>query len=347
MEYSAQAIASLLNGEIIGDPNISIKEFAKIEEAKKGNLTFLANPKYLKYLDSTEASIVLISRELLPSKKVKPTLIVVDDAYKALAVLLEFYQKMSHTRKGKEKNAFIHKTAKIGEDVYVGAFAYISENVLIGDRVQIYPHVYIGENVVIGEGTVIYPGVKIYNDTKIGKNCIIHAGTVIGSDGFGFVPQEDGTFKKIAQIGNVIIEDDVEIGANCTIDRATMGSTILRKGVKLDNLIQVAHNVEIGENTALAAQVGIAGSTKIGKNNMVGGQAGFAGHLKVGNNVKIGAKTGVTKDIKDNQTIIGQPGMPASEFSRNFAVFKQLARLYQEFNELKKKVNALIKNKTS
>ena len=270
MEYTAQALASLLGGEVVGNPEVTVREFAKIEEAGKGMLTFLANPKYVKYLDQTEASVVLISKDLVPSKPVNPTLIVVDDAYKALAVLLEFYQKMGQERKGKEKYSYIHKSAKLGEDVYVGSFAYISENVVIGDNVKIFPHVFIGENVKIGKGTVIYSGVKIYHDTIIGENCIIHAGTVIGSDGFGFAPQQDGTYKKIAQIGNVIIEDDVEIGANCTIDRATMGSTIIRKGVKLDNLIQVAHNVEIGSNTVIAAQTGIAGSTKIGKNNMIG-----------------------------------------------------------------------------
>ncbi len=345
MEYSAQAIAALVNGKIIGDPQVTVKDFSKIEEATEGSLTFLANPKYLKYLKNTEASIVLISKDLVPSYQVKPTLIVVDDAYKALAVLLEFYKKMTHTRKGREKNSYVHSSAKIGKDVYIGAFVYISENCVIGDRVQIYPHVYIGENVRIGEGTVLYPGVKIYNDTVIGKNCIIHAGTVIGSDGFGFAPQEDGTYKKIAQIGNVIIEDDVEIGANCAIDRATMGSTIIRRGVKIDNLVQVAHNVEIGENTVIAAQTGFAGSTKIGKNNMIGGQAGFAGHIKIGNNVKIGAKSGVIKDIEDNQTILGQPAMPFREYSRNLAVFKRLHQFYSEFLDLKKTINKLLKNK--
>ncbi len=345
MQYTAQALASLVGGEIKGDPNTTVTEFAKIEEAGPGTLTFLANPKYVRYLDSTDASIVLISKHLVPDREVKPTLIIVDDAYKALAVLLEFYQKMQHTRKGKEKHAFIHKSARLGKDVYVGAFAYISENTVIEDEVKIYPHVFIGENVRIGKGTVIYPGVKIYNDTIIGKNCIIHAGTVIGSDGFGFAPQADGSYKKIAQIGNVIIEDDVEIGANCTIDRATMGSTVIRRGVKLDNLIQVAHNVEIGDNTVIAAQTGIAGSAKIGRNNMIGGQAGFVGHIRVGNNVKVAAKTGVTKDVPDNQTLLGEPAMPAKEFTRNYAVFKNLYKFYSEFLDLKRKIDKLLNNK--
>ncbi len=335
MEYSAETIASIVNGKIIGNPDVTVNEFAKIEEASPGSLSFLANPKYVKYLYTTEASVVLISKDLLPDHKVKPTLIVVDDAYQALAVILEFYKKNQQIPKGKEKPVFIHKSAQLGKDLYIGAFSYIGENSVISDNVKIFPQVFIGNNVKIGQNTIIYPGVKIYNDVIIGKNCIIHAGTVIGSDGFGFAPQPDGSYKKIAQIGNVIIEDNVEIGANCTIDRATMGSTIIKKGTKLDNLIQVGHNVSIGENTVIAAQTGIAGSTKIGKNNMIGGQAGFVGHITVGNNVKIAAKTGVTKNTPDNATLSGAPAMDAHEFFKNFAVFKQLYKFYKEFLNLK------------
>ncbi len=344
MEYTAQALASIVNGEIKGDPDVTVKEFAKIEEAGPGTLTFLANPKYAKYLDTTEATIVLISKHLVPQKEVKPTLIIVDNAYESLAILLEFYQKSKQKRRGRERPSFVHRKARIGRGVYIGAFSYISRNAVIGDDVQIYPNVFIGENVKIGAGTVIYPGVKIYSDTIIGRNCIIHSGTVIGSDGFGFAQREDGSFKKIAQIGNVVIEDDVEIGANCTIDRATMGSTIIRKGVKLDNLVQVAHNVEIGKHTVIAAQVGLAGTTKIGNYCMIGGQAGFAGHLKVGDNVKIAPKSAITGDIEPNQILGGIPAVPHKEFLKNLIVSKKLYKLVEEINQLKREIKTL-KNK--
>ncbi len=343
MEYTAQALASLVNGEIKGNPQTTVTDFSKIEEAQKGSLTFLANPKYAHFLDKTKASIILISKNLVPEKEIDATLIVVDDAYKALAVLLDFYKKMDKKRKGRELQSFTHRTAKVGKRVYRGAFSYIGANAVIEDDVQIYPHVYIGDNVKVGKGTILYPGVKIYNDCVIGKNCIIHAGTVIGSDGFGFAPTEDGTYKKIAQIGNVVIEDDVEIGANCAIDRATMGSTIIRKGVKLDNLIQIAHNVEVGENTVMAAQVGIAGSTKIGKNGMFGGQAAITGHIKVGDNVKLTAKAGVTKSVKDNSILMGAPAFDIKQFQRSFAVFKNLAELNRQLNQMQKELEELKK----
>ncbi len=341
MEYTAQALASIVNGEIKGDPDVTVSEFSKIEEARPGTLTFLANPKYSKYLDTTEASIVLISRYLVPDRNVKPTLIIVDNAYESLAVLLEFYQRSKQKRRGRERPSFVHRKAKIGRGVYIGVFSYISKNAVIEDDVQIYPNVFIGENVKIGAGSVIYPGVKIYSDTVIGRNCIIHAGTVIGSDGFGFAQREDGSFKKIAQIGNVIIEDDVEIGANCTIDRATMGSTIIRKGVKLDNLVQIAHNVEIGKHTVIAAQAGLAGTTKIGDFCMIGGQTGFAGHLRVGNNVKIVAKSAITGDIADNQIIGGIPAVPHKDFLKNLIVSKRLYKLVEDINQLKREIENL------
>ena len=341
MEYTAQALASIVGGMIKGDPNATISEFAKIEEAKPGSLTFLANSKYSHYLDKTQASIVLISRNLVPKKQVQPTLIIVENAYEALATLLEFYQRSEHKRKGRERPSFVHRKAKIGKNVYIGAFSYISSGAVIKDNVQIYPNVFIGENVKIGEGTILHSGVKIYSDVVIGKNCIIHAGTVIGSDGFGFAQKEDGTFKKIAQVGNVIIEDDVEIGANCAIDRATMGSTIIRQGVKLDNLVQVAHNVEIGKHTVIAAQVGLAGTTKIGNNCMIGGQAGFAGHLRVGDNVKIVAKSAITGDIPSNQIFGGIPAVSYKYFLKNLIVSRNLYKLAEELNKIKRKIDNL------
>ncbi len=344
MEYTAQALASIVNGEIKGDPDVTIAEFSKIEEARPGTLTFLANSKYTKYLKQTEASIVLISKDLVPDEQVKPTLIIVDNAYESLAVLLEFYQKAKQRRTGRERPSFVHRRAKIGKGVYIGAFSYISKNAVIEDNVQIYPNVFIGENVKIGEGTVLYAGVKIYPDTIIGKNCIIHAGVVIGSDGFGFAQREDGTFKKIAQIGNVIIEDDVEIGANTTIDRATMGSTIIRQGVKLDNLVQVGHNVEIGKHTVIAAQAGLAGTTKIGNFCMIGGQTGFAGHLRVGDNVKIAAKSGVTSNLEGNQIVGGIPPAPFKDFRKNLIVARKLYKLAEDINALKAEIKNL-KNK--
>ncbi len=344
MEYSAQALASVVNGEIKGNPDVTVSEFSKIEEAAPGTLTFLANPKYSKYLFTTKASIVLISRDLVPDKEVAPTLIIVDNAYEALAVLLEFYQKHQQQLKGKEKPLFVHKTARIGKNVYLGSFSYIAKNAVIEDDVKIYPHVYIGENVRIGSGTIIYPGVKIYYDTVIGKNCIIHAGTVIGADGFGFAPQEDGTFKKIAQIGNVIIEDDVEIGANSAIDRATMGSTVIKKGVKLDNFVHIAHNVVVGEHSAIAAQAGISGSAKIGSHTMIGGQVGVVGHIKIGSNVKIVPKSAITSSVPDNQVIGGIPAVPRRDFLKNLIVSKKLHQLYEDIEKLKKELNEL-KNK--
>ncbi len=345
MEYTAKSIADLLSGEVIGNKSEKVISISKIQEAKEGELSFLANPAYESFLYSTEASIVLINKNDVPEKKVKPTLIVVDDAYKAFATLVDIYQKLKNTDKsGIEEMAFINRTAILGNDIFIGSFSYIDAYASIGDKVQIYPQVFIGENVQIGENTIIYPGVKIYQNCVIGKNCIIHSGTIIGSDGFGFAPQKDGTFLKIHQIGNVIVEDNVEMGSNCSIDRATLGSTIIRKGVKLDNLIQVAHNVEIGENTVMAALTGIAGSTKLGKNCLIGGQVGFVGHIKVADKTNIGAQAGIVKSVtKENTMLLGSPAYELSKFHRSYSVFKNLPDLRSEMNNLQKQLNELTK----
>jgi len=343
MNYTAKAIAEILSGKVIGNPNTKVNTISKIQEAKKGALSFLANPIYETFLYSTEASIVLINQEFIPEKQIKPTLIVVDDSYKAFAMLVDIYQKINSIDLiGIEKNSFIHNNAIVGNDVYIASFAYISSKAIISDNVKIFPHVFIGESVSIGEGTVLHSGVKVYNNCKIGKNCIIHAGTVIGSDGFGFAPQKDGTYLKIQQIGNVIIGDDVEIGANTTIDRATLGSTLINSGVKLDNLIQIAHNVEIDENTVIAAQTGVAGSTKIGKNCLIGGQAGFVGHIKIADKTNVGAQAGIVKSItKQSQTYLGSPAFELQKFHRSYSVFKNLPDYKDKILELKKEIKEL------
>jgi UDP-3-O-[3-hydroxymyristoyl] glucosamine N-acyltransferase len=287
MKFKAQQIADILEGDVIGNPEEEVSKLSKIEEGEKGSLTFLSNPKYNAYLYTTNASVAIVNRSLVLEKEVKITLIKVDDAYKSFSKLLEFYNEVKNNKSGREQPNFIAASSEIGENEYIGAFVYIGENVKIGNNVKIYPNTSIGDNSVIGDNTVIFSGVNIYSDTKIGENCKVHSGAVIGADGFGFAPNENGAFKAIPQIGNVIIEDNVDIGAACTIDRATLGATIIRKGVKLDNQIQIAHNVEIGENTVIASQTGVAGSTKIGQNCMIGGQVGIAGHLKIGDNVKI------------------------------------------------------------
>ncbi len=343
MEYTAKSIANLISGEIIGSPNTKVTTISKIQEAQKGALSFLANPAYLNYLNTTKASIVLINKEFVPKERIKPTLIVVDDSYKAFATLVNLSQKLKNVElSGIENNSFVHKEAILGENVYIGAFSYISQNAVIGDNVKIYPQVYIGENVEIGENTIIHPGVKVYHDCKIDKNCIIHSGVIIGSDGFGFAPQKDGTYLKIQQIGNVVIEENVEIGSNTTIDRATLGSTIIKSGVKLDNLIQIAHNVEIDQNTVIAAQTGIAGSTKIGKNCLIGGQAGFVGHIKIADKTNIGAQAGIVKSVKNEGTILlGSPAFELTKFHKSYSVFKNLPEMRNEIEDLKKQIKLL------
>jgi len=344
MEFKAQSIADFLGGTVEGDINAIVTDVAKIEEGRPGTLAFLSNPKYNKYLYETEATIVIVNQDFEPEAEVKPTLIRVPDAYKAFASLLELYQQAKGNKTGIENPSFIDASAKVGNDVYIGAFAYIGKNVRIGNHVKIYPQVYIGDNSIVGDDSVLFAGVKIYEDTRIGEACIIHAGAVIGSDGFGFAPLEDGTYKKIPQVGNVILEDCVEIGANTTIDCATMGSTIIRKGTKIDNLVQIAHNVEIGENTVMAALTGIAGSSKIGKNCRFGGQVGIAGHITVGDNVNIGAMSGVNSSIKSNRTILGAPAMDIAQAAKVFAIFRNLPALREQVIDMGKQI-AQIKTK--
>lgn len=341
--FSAQQIASVLNGSIEGDPNVQVNNFSKIEEGRPGTITFLANPKYTHYIYTTEASIVLVNSDFVPEQPVNSTMIRVSNAYSALAVLLDMVEKSKPVRVGVETLAYVADSVTLGKDVYVGGFAYIDEDAKIGQKVRVYPHVYIGENVEIGENTTIYAGAKIYAGVKIGKNCIIHAGAVIGSDGFGFAPDEDGFYQKIPQMGSVIIEDYVEVGANTTIDRAVMDATIVRRGVKLDNLIQVAHNVEIGENTVMASQVGISGSTKVGKNCMFGGQVGLGGHITVGDNSNIGAQSGIISNVPEGSKIIGAPAIPVKNFFRSSVVFPKLPDMYRQMNQMQKELDELKK----
>ena len=340
MEFSAQQIADFLSGEIIGDPQVKVFGFSKIEEATSGTLSFLSNEKYTHYLYSTQASIVLINNDFEVKDAVNSTLIKVKDAYASLAGLLSLVEKSKPGKTGRENPSYIAESAKVPEKTYIGAFSYIGENATIGENVQIYPQVFVGDNVIIGNNCIIYPGVKIYYRTKIGNNCIIHAGAVIASDGFGFAPEGE-KYNKIPQIGIVEIEDDVEIGANTTIDRATMGKTIIRKGVKLDNLIQIAHNADIGENTVMAAQVGIAGSTKVGKHCMFGGQVGIAGHIEIGDNVNLGAQSGVPSSVKAGSTFLGAPAFNVRDFARSSAVFKNLPELQRTVTLLKKEIEAI------
>jgi UDP-3-O-[3-hydroxymyristoyl] glucosamine N-acyltransferase len=344
MEFTAATIAGFLNGEIDGNPEVKVSTIARIEEGHEGALSFLANPKYEHYIYSTESSVVLINKNFVPTEKIKATLIRVDDAYEAFAALLRLVDQARPRKKGIHPTAVIEITAKIGTDVYIGPFTYIGENCIIGDGCSVYPHVYVGDNTQLGANCTINPGVKIYHDCMIGEGCIIHAGSVIGSDGFGFAPQSESEFMKIPQLGNVILEDHVEIGANVTIDRATMGSTIIRKGVKLDNLIQIGHNVEIGENSVMAGQSGIAGSTKVGKNCMFGGQVGISGHLKIANGTKIGAQGGVPGDIKEENTVIlGSPAIEIKQFLKSSVIFKRLPEMKTKIDNLEKELESLKK----
>lgn len=338
MKFTARQIAEVIEGQVEGNPEITISKLSKIEDGEPGTLSFLANPKYTQYIYSTAASVVIVNKGFIPEQPLNCTLIRVEDAYSAFARLLEVYNQIKSDRKGISPNAFIDGSAVIGNDPYIGEYCYIGKNVQIGDNARLYPQAYIGDDVVIGDGTTIYPGVRIYNDSKIGARCTLHAGVVIGSDGFGFAPQNDRNYKKVAQIGNVIIEDDVEIGANTTIDRATLGSTIIRKGVKLDNLIQVAHNVEIGENTVIAAQTGISGSTKIGRNCMIAGQVGITGHLVIGDDVKIGAQSGISTNLKDGAIVLGSPAFEIGRYRKAYVMFRNLPSLMSRLDELEKLV---------
>lgn len=345
MEFSAEQIASILNGNIVGDPNATVFGLAKIEEGEKGTLSFLSNPKYEDYIYVTNSTICIVNNTFEPIKPLPSTLtlIKVEDAYACFAKLLEVYSQMSKKEPKIENPSFIAENAKVGEGLYLGAFAYIGDNAKIGNNVTIYPNAYIGENVEIGDGTIIHPGASIYVDCKIGQNCIIHAGVIIGADGFGFVPDENGEYQKVPQIGNVILEDNVEVGSNTTIDRATMGSTIIRKGVKIDNLCQIAHNVEIGKNTAMAAQVGIAGSAKIGEHVMIGGQAGISGHLYIADGTKIVAQSGIPSSVKKADTLMGSPGIPMDDFKKSYYGFRKLPYILTKLQELESKIKELTK----
>ncbi len=339
MEFSISQIAELLNGQIEGNVEATVHKLCKIEEGAVGGLSFLANPQYTPYIYETEATAVIVNVDLMLEKPVKTTLIRVENAYQAFAKLLEIYDQIKRNKVGISEKSSIHESAEIGENCYVGDFAVIGENVQIGNNVKIYPQVYIGDNSQIADNTTIYAGVKIYSDTVIGQNVTIHAGCVIGADGFGFAPS-GSSYNKVPQIGNVVIEDLVEIGANTCIDRATLGSTIIKKGVKLDNLIQIAHNVVVGENTVIASQTGISGSTKIGKNCMFGGQVGIAGHATIANGVKIAAQSGIPSNVKkENAVLFGSPAFDASQYSRSAIHFKNLDKIVKRISDLEAKLN--------
>src|SRR5690554_6927055 len=337
MIFTASQIAGLLEGDVEGNPEIAVHKLAKIEEGETGTLTFLANPKYTSYIYTTKASITIVNRDFVPEHDITTTLIKVDDAYTSFSKLLAYYNQVKSYRTGIEQPVYLSDTATYGEDFYLGAFTYLGNNVKIGDNVKIYPNVYVGDNVTIGDNAIIFAGAKIYSETIIGKNCVVHSGVVIGADGFGFTPDEKGEYVKVPQTGNVILEDNVEVGAGTTIDRATLGSTILRKGVKLDNQIQIAHNVEIGEHTVIAAQTGIAGSTKIGKHCIIGGQVGIVGHITIGDRVRIQAQSGVGKSIKAGETIQGSPAIAYNDFSKSFIYFKKLPNIVKDLEDLKNK----------
>lgn len=342
MEFSAKQIAEFIQGEIIGNEEATVQTFAKIEEGIPGAISFLANPKYTHYIYTTQSSIVLVNKDFIPEKEITATLIKVDNAYESLAKLMNLYEMSKPKKTGTSPLAFIDPTAQIGEEVYIGPFAYIGENAVIGNHTAIYPHATVGDHVHIGTNCTLYPNVTVYQNCRIGNSCILHAGCVIGADGFGFAPSAEG-YEKIPQIGIVVLEDNVEIGANTCIDRATMGATHIHKGVKLDNLIQVAHNVEIGENTVMASQVGIAGSSKIGRWGMFGGQVGIAGHITVGDQVSVGAQTGIAGNIQSNRTIHGSPAIDAKNFARSSVVFKKLPEIYTTVNQLQRELEELKK----
>jgi UDP-3-O-[3-hydroxymyristoyl] glucosamine N-acyltransferase len=339
MKFTAEQIAGILDGEVVGNPNAEVYKLSKIEEGTEGALTFLSNPKYTNFIYTTKASITIVNNTFIPEDTITTTLIKVEDAYGAFTKLLEFYDQAKGNKTGIEQPSVISENVKYGENLYLGSFSYIGANVTIGNNVKIYPNCFIGDNSIIGDNVSIFAGAKIYSETEIGNNCAIYSGVIIGSDGFGFAPNTDGTFTKIPQIGNVIIEDNVDIGSCTTIDRATMGSTIIRRGVKLDNQIQIGHNVEIGENTVIAAQTGVAGSTKIGKNCMIGGQVGIAGHLRIGNNVGIQAQSGVSKNLKDREMVKGTPSFKVNDYNKAYVHFKNLSKIVAELEELKKIIN--------
>lgn len=338
MKVKASQISQVLGGELVGNPDVEVFKPCKIEEGQQGGITFLANPKYKSYIYSTQASVVIVSSDFVAEQPLHTTIIKVQDPYLAFSQLLDFYKQLKMSEKqGIEQPVSIAETAQIGEGAYIGAFVKIGENTVIGKNVKIYPNSTIGDGVQIGDNTFIFSGVTVYDDCQIGENCILHAGVVIGADGFGFAPQQSGEYKKVPQIGNVLIENDVEIGANTTIDRATLGSTIIRKGAKLDNLVQIAHNVEVGECTVIASQSGVAGSTKIGSHCVIGGQVGIAGHLTIGNQVKIQAQSGVGRNVKDKEVLQGTPALGYAEYNRAYVVFRKLPQLYKKIENIIKK----------
>lgn len=342
MQFTAHEIGILLNGTVEGNPDVTVNQLAKIEEAQQGSLSFLANPRYEQYLYNSHASVIILNYDFIISQPVSATLIRVKDAYSAFSVLLEKYNTLKLDKKGIENMSFVHPTAKLGKDVYIGAFAYVGPNVVVGDHSKIYPHVYLGDNVVLGKNCTLFSGVKIYFDCILHNNIIIHSSTVIGSDGFGFAPQNDGSYTKISQIGNVVIEDDVEIGANTCIDRATLGSTIIHKGVKLDNLIQLAHNVEIGSNTVIASQTGISGSAKVGENCIIGGQVGVVGHISIAKGSQIQAKSGINRTIEEEGK--RWAGAPATNFTNHMraqVVLQRLPELERKLEELERRLGVI------
>jgi UDP-3-O-[3-hydroxymyristoyl] glucosamine N-acyltransferase len=342
MQFTAAQIAGMLQGKVEGNPDTTVNSLSKIEEGKTGTLTFLANPKYTEFIYSTGASIAIVANDFVPEKNLPETLtlIRVADAYGSFAQLLQAYNQLRQPKPGIDPGAHIAQSAAIGKDVYVGAFCYIGEGVTIGDHARIYPNTYIGDGTKIGNGTVVFSGVRIYSDCVIGNQCTLHSGVIIGGDGFGFAPNSENNYQKVPQIGNVILEDHVEVGSNTTIDRATLGSTIIRKGVKLDNLIQVAHNVEIGENTVIAAQTGIAGSTKIGRNCMIGGQVGIVGHLFIADGTKIAAQSGIGHDIKEPDTVVqGSPAFGIMDYKKSYLGFRKLPEIMKQINEIEKKLS--------
>jgi UDP-3-O-[3-hydroxymyristoyl] glucosamine N-acyltransferase len=336
MKFTAAQIAGILEGEVVGNPDAEVFKLAKIEEGTKGSLTFLSNPKYLNFIYSTEATITIVNRSFEPEQAITTTLIKVEDAYQSFSKLLEYYNQVKLMKSGVEQPSVISENVSYGDNLYLGSFCYLGKNVVIGNNVKIYPNTFVGDNVSIGDNTILFAGVRIYSETIIGANCTLHSGCIIGSDGFGFAPTEEGTFNKIPQIGNVILEDNVDVGSCTTIDRATLGSTIIKKGVKLDNQIQIAHNVEIGENSVIAAQTGVAGSTKIGHNCMIGGQVGIAGHLTIGNNVRIQAQSGIGKNLADGETVQGSPAFNYGDFSKAYVHFRNLPKIVSDIEDLKK-----------
>ncbi|GAA4232295.1 UDP-3-O-(3-hydroxymyristoyl)glucosamine N-acyltransferase [Postechiella marina] len=337
MKFTAQQIAGILEGDVVGNPDIEVSTLSKIEEGSEGSLTFLANPKYTSHIYSTKASVTIVNKSFEPENTINTTLIKVDDAYIAFSKILEYYNSVKLNKVGIEQPSYISESTKQGDNIYIGAFSYIGNNVSLGNNVKIFPSAYIGDNVSIDDNTIIFAGAKIYSETVIGKNSVVNSGCIIGADGFGFAPNEEGGYNKIPQIGNVIIEDFVDIGAGTTIDRATMGSTIIRAGVKLDNHIQIAHNVEIGKNTVIAAQTGVAGSTKIGENCQIGGQVGIVGHITIGNNVKIQAQSGIGRHVKDNEVLQGSPALALTDYNKSYVHFKNLPKIVKTINDLDKK----------